>query len=62
VDSRAGLDDVEKRKFLTLPGIEIRPLGRPGRSQSLYQLRYPGSSSEWYCLEIHVQEVWLLNE
>jgi hypothetical protein len=27
VDPRAGLDDVEKRKFLTLPGIEIRPPG-----------------------------------
>jgi hypothetical protein len=25
---RAGLDDVEKRKFLTLPGLELRPLGR----------------------------------
>jgi hypothetical protein len=23
VDPRAGLDDVEKRKFLTLPGVEI---------------------------------------
>jgi hypothetical protein len=43
VDSRAGLDEVEKRKFLPLPGLEIRPLGRPARSQSLYRLRYPGS-------------------
>jgi hypothetical protein len=33
VDPRAGLDEVEKRKFLTLPGLELRPLGRPGRSQ-----------------------------
>jgi hypothetical protein len=40
---RAGLDDVEKRKFLTLPGPELRPLGRPARRQSLYRLRYPGS-------------------
>jgi hypothetical protein len=29
VDPRAGLDDVEKRKFLTLPGLELRPLGSP---------------------------------
>jgi hypothetical protein len=29
VDSRAGLDDVEKRKFLFLPGLGLRPLGRP---------------------------------
>jgi hypothetical protein len=28
VDLRAGLDDLEKRKFLTIPGLELRPLGR----------------------------------
>jgi hypothetical protein len=43
VGHRADLDDVEKRKFLTLPELELRPLGRPARSQSLYRLRYPGS-------------------
>jgi hypothetical protein len=42
VDPRAGLNDTEKRKFLTLPGLELRPLGLPARSQSLYQLRYSG--------------------
>jgi hypothetical protein len=47
VGPRAGLDVVEKRKFLTLPGLEIRPLGRPARSQSLYRLRYPGSK-DWF--------------
>jgi hypothetical protein len=31
VGPRTGLDDVEKRKFLTLPGLELRPLGRPVR-------------------------------
>jgi hypothetical protein len=41
VDPRAGLDDMEKRKFLTVPGLELRPRGRPARSQSLYRLRYP---------------------
>jgi hypothetical protein len=29
VDPRAGLDDLEKRKFMILPGLELRPLGRP---------------------------------
>jgi hypothetical protein len=29
VDPRAGLADVEKRQFLTLPGLELQPLGRP---------------------------------
>jgi hypothetical protein len=33
----------EKRKFLTLPGLELWPLGRPARSQSLYRLCYRGS-------------------
>jgi hypothetical protein len=32
VGPKAGLNDVEKGKFLTLPGLEIRPLGRPARS------------------------------
>jgi hypothetical protein len=43
VSPKAGLDDVEKRKFFTLPGLELRPLRRPARSQSLYRLRYPSS-------------------
>jgi hypothetical protein len=40
---RADLDYVEKRKFFTPPGLELLPLGRPARGQSLYRLRYPGS-------------------
>jgi hypothetical protein len=43
MDPRTGLDHVEKRKSLTIPGFERRPLDRPARSQSLYRLRYPGS-------------------
>jgi hypothetical protein len=31
------IDDVERRKFLTLPELELRPLGRPARIQSLYR-------------------------
>jgi hypothetical protein len=34
VNPRVGLADEEKRKFLTLPRLEFRPLGRPARSQS----------------------------
>jgi hypothetical protein len=33
VDPRAGLDDMEKRTFLALPGLELRPLG-------LYERRF----------------------
>jgi hypothetical protein len=43
VGPRAGLDNMEK-KILTLPRLELRPLGRPSRRQSLYRLRYAGSS------------------
>jgi hypothetical protein len=43
VDPRAGLNDMEKRKFFTLPGLELRRLGGPAHCQSLYRLCYPGS-------------------
>jgi hypothetical protein len=36
----AGLNDVEERKFLTLPTLDLWSFGRPARSQSLYRLRY----------------------
>jgi hypothetical protein len=32
VGARVRLDNMEKRQFLTLPGLELRPLGRPARS------------------------------
>jgi hypothetical protein len=57
VDLRAGLHDLEKRKFLTLPGLELRPLGRPARSQSLYQLRSPGSKCFFPRFEYHMFDV-----
>jgi hypothetical protein len=45
VDRRVVLDNMEKRKLLTLSGLELRPLSRASRSQSLYRLRYPGSKN-----------------
>jgi hypothetical protein len=42
VDPRVGLDNVEKRKVLTLPWFELQPLGRPARTQSLWRLLYSG--------------------
>jgi hypothetical protein len=42
LDPRAGLDDLERRNFLTLPGLELRHLSRPASSQSLYRLPYRG--------------------
>jgi hypothetical protein len=40
---RAGLTDLEGRKFLTLLGLKLRSLSRPAHTQSLYRLRYLGS-------------------
>jgi hypothetical protein len=48
---RAGLDYLEKRKLLTLPGLELRPIGRPVRNQSLYRLNYPGSF-KLFCMDV----------
>jgi hypothetical protein len=57
VGSRVGLDDVEKRKILTLPGFELRPLGLPARSQSLYRLSYPSPSSYVIMITGNVMQV-----
>jgi hypothetical protein len=35
VGPRTSLDDVERRKILPLPGIELRPLGHPGKPGGL---------------------------
>jgi hypothetical protein len=37
----------EEEKVLTIPGLELRPLGHPARSQALYRLRYPASTRYW---------------
>jgi hypothetical protein len=37
------LNDLERRKFLTLSGLELLHLDRPARSQLLYRLRCHGS-------------------
>jgi hypothetical protein len=40
VGPRPGLDNLEKRKFLILPGLELRHFGRPASRQSLYRLKF----------------------
>jgi hypothetical protein len=54
VGPRASPDDM-KRKFLTLPGLELRPLGRPARSQSLYRQRSHGPlfGVGWFLTQLH---------
>jgi hypothetical protein len=53
VHSRAGLDDMEKSKFVTLGTRTsiLDPLSRPARSQLLYRLSYRGS----LCMERNEQ-------
>jgi hypothetical protein len=46
VGPRSGLDYAENRKFLPSPGLELLPLCRPARSQSLYRPRYCVEVSE----------------
>jgi hypothetical protein len=38
--SRSGRRGKEKAFDPTLPGLELRPLGRPARNQSLYRLSF----------------------
>jgi hypothetical protein len=47
VNPGTGLDDAEKRKFLSLQGLELRFLGGSTRSQSLYRLSYPRSGVKY---------------
>jgi hypothetical protein len=44
-------------KILTLPGLELRPLGRPVHRQSLYRLSYPGSHSAEYKGRVNINIV-----
>jgi hypothetical protein len=37
-----------RRKFLSLPGLEVRPLGQPARNLPLYGLLYVLDSSLMY--------------
>jgi hypothetical protein len=46
VGPRSGLDDVKRGNIFSLPVLEVRPLGRPARSPSLYRLRYPVSNKK----------------
>jgi hypothetical protein len=63
VDPRAGLDNMEKWKFLPPPGLELRPLGRAARSQPRYRLRYPGSHLTYSLFNLPLTfhfSVWIL--
>jgi hypothetical protein len=40
VSLRAREDNMEKRRFFILPGLELQSLAGPALSQPLYRLRY----------------------
>jgi hypothetical protein len=50
VGPRTGLD--MKKKFLPLAGLELRPLCRPARNQSLYRQCYPNSHTHTYVVTV----------
>jgi hypothetical protein len=51
---RTAVDDVVRRKFLTLPGLELRPLGRPPPNQSLSRLsEATGGWRKWHNEGLH---------
>jgi hypothetical protein len=58
VDPRAGLDNMQKWKFLILLGFELRPLGRPARIQSLYRLCYPDSTELPFFSKFHCSHAY----
>jgi hypothetical protein len=59
VNPKACLDDVEKGKSLTLPELEIGPLGHPARNQSLYRLRHPGYDLKPYVLMYQAMNAYM---
>jgi hypothetical protein len=64
VDPRAGLDDVEKRKFLTLPGLELRtsvfqPVASRYTDYALEESKY-GSFINFYLLYFSRNELYEL--
>jgi hypothetical protein len=61
VGPRAGLDDVEKRKILPLPGLELTPLCRPARGKSIYcDLSWFFSVPPDKCRDYTSIRLWLL--
>jgi hypothetical protein len=57
---RASLDDMENRKFLALSRLELRPLGHPAHSQSLYR-SVPNQSPDDHSLSAVVHSQYILS-
>jgi hypothetical protein len=60
-----GVDDGEKRKFLTLTGLETLPLCHPASSQSLYRMRYHHQDTDLmqFCKKMYAESLgsWILS-
>jgi hypothetical protein len=59
VDPRTGLDDLEKRKIVSLPGHEPRHLGSPVRialPTALSRLSFPSSMMYFTSAEVRIRE------
>jgi hypothetical protein len=64
VGPRNGLDDVKERKFLSLPGIELRTLGHSVRSHSTHKLKplYRSIYGPFKKLVNRASDAWLRSE
>jgi hypothetical protein len=62
---KTGQDGMERKKIMPLPGLELRPLGRPARTRSLYRLRYPDETKRvnrhTYLVRMKKTEFWRKN-
>jgi hypothetical protein len=62
VGPTTGVDHMEEWKFLTLPWLELQPLGRPARSQSVYWPHYRGSHIKYREIKIYVRNLVTVTE
>jgi hypothetical protein len=56
---RTGVVDMEKKKILSLPGLELRLFSRPACSQSLYRPGYPALNS-LLLYRVLLTSIWLV--
>jgi hypothetical protein len=62
VGPRAGLEEMGKRNLLTIPALELRPLGRSSRSQSLTDCAIPALNVTLYNRECVLTRIVLGND
>jgi hypothetical protein len=57
LELRGGLEDIQKKKFVIVRGLELQYLDRPACRGSLYRLGYHGSNYFGIQKQMQTQEV-----